>query len=184
MIPNHTLKAILDTTPLQIQDRLVLNPLTLYRFALLEHIGFISEHPTGDSAIIGAYISTLSNDDVKKYGWYNIQELKTDANRWLKKNVDDVETLCILISKQIEDVAYIAPDNDDSETKIDNSTNGWMAQIIYIAINSLNLNYYDVLHMPLTSLILLVRQHIYNEKNGETMTLSDKELIDKLGEKV
>lgn len=38
--------------------------------------------------------------------------------------------------------------------------------------------------MPLTSLMMLVRQHNYNEKNGKTMTLSDKELIDKLGEKV
>lgn len=59
-----------------------------------------------------------------------------------------------------------------------NSTNGFLTSLLLWSITELKLNYSDIIwHMPLTTIMLLVRQKIYNEKKSGFM-LSDIEAID------
>lgn len=59
-----------------------------------------------------------------------------------------------------------------------NSTNGFLTSLLLWSVTELKLNYSDIIwHMPLTTIMLLVRQKIYNEKKCGFM-LSDIEAID------
>lgn len=53
--------------------------------------------------------------------------------------------------------------------------------MIYTAVKDFNIDVDSAIYdMPLAMLMLLLRQKLYNDSEGQAMTLEDKETIDRL----
>ena len=85
------------------------------------------------------------------------------------------------IMQQFKDIYYLVPDFTDDQARSRKPSNGWLAQMIYTAVKDFNIDADRAIYdMPLATLMLLLRQKLYNDSEGQAMTLEDKETIDRL----
>ena len=110
--------------------------------------------------------------------------LSRPALEWFKKNRKAVsrslEDVVRWLIERVRLLAYVAPDLTDEGKSSAKSTNGWIPTLMYFAMNDLRIGPAELMSVPLSQLMLMLRQKIYIGSEGQSMTLQDKELIDKL----
>lgn len=128
---------------------------------------------------------SLPADELRKIDLDSIVEtLSKPALRWFKKNRKAVskslEAIIKYLMDQIKLLVYLAPEITNEDKSTAKPSNGWIPGLAYFALNDLHIDISTIYEMPLSQLMLMMRQKIYIQTEGQAMTLQDKELIDTL----
>ena len=188
--PIHSIRAVLDTGR-TFGGKLKVYPLNVVNYCILDLIdsivlrGSAPEETRLENVVETVYVMTLSPEELRKIDADDVAgTLSRPALEWFKKNRKAVsrslEDVVRWLIERVRLLAYVAPDLTDEGKSSAKSTNGWIPTLMYFAMNDLRIGPAELMSVPLSQLMLMLRQKIYIGSEGQSMTLQDKELIDKL----
>lgn len=188
--PIHSIRAVLDSGR-TFGGAIKVYPLNVANYCLLDLVdsivlrGSAPDETRLQNVVETVYIMTLSPDELGKVDADDVAgTLSRPALDWFKKNrkaaAANLEDVVRWLIERVKLLAYLAPDLTDEGKSTAKSTNGWISTLMYFAMNDLRIGPAELRSVPLSQLMLMLRQKIYIGSEGQSMTLQDKELIDNL----
>lgn len=191
MNPDSALDAILQAP--KRYGTMTVYPLTIQRIAVLELLRSPLFRGQGEwklyDILAAIWTMTSSLTELANVDSFSVANGTIERRIWqwaghntkaLTRNSDDI---LIDIRRQTSQLVYMIPEwQTEENTKGHKTSNGWLAQTLYVSVAEIGLtDMTSVINtIPILQLMLMRRQKHYNDVEGNAMTLEDKEQMAKM----
>lgn len=186
--PTSALDALLESETTI--GHFTVHPLTIQRAAVLELMSspFIvstKDQPTEYDVMAVCYAMTASAAELRNVKSCRMDRIKNRVYDWWGQNrkslLKHYADILMEFQRQLKLCSYVAPESTgERKTKGVKSSNGWLAQTLYMAMQMGMTIHQAIEETPLCQLLLMRRQKQYNDIDGTVWTLMDKELSDRM----